>query len=98
MNIPVVLSPAADQEFEAAAAWYEEQKAQLGTEFVEEVQEALDRIGRMPDLPVVLYRNIRRVRVTRFPYNIFYRIHIDRIEVIAVLHSHRNPSDWKSRA
>jgi hypothetical protein len=34
MNLPVVLSPTADQEFEAAAAWYEEQQTGLGTRFV----------------------------------------------------------------
>ena len=34
MNRPVILSPAADREFEAAATWYE-QKAGLGERFVE---------------------------------------------------------------
>jgi len=97
MNLPVILSPAADREFEAAAAWYE-QEAHLGERFVEQVQEAPDRIGQMPELHALVYQNIRRVRVQRFPYNVFYRILGDRVEVVAVFHNKRDPKIWQSRA
>lgn len=65
MNPPVILSPAADREFEEATIWYE-QEAGLGTVFVERVQEALDRIGRLPELHAMVYQDIRRARVQRF--------------------------------
>jgi len=97
MNLPVILSPTADREFEEAAAWYE-QEAGLGETFVERVQEALDRIEQMPELHAVIYKNIRRFRVARFPYSVFYRILADRVEVIAVFHNKRNPKLWQSRA
>lgn len=97
MNRPVVLSPAADRKFEEATVWYE-QKAGLGERFVDRVQETLDRIGPMPELYAVTYRNIRRARVPQFPYNVYYRILDDRIEVIAVFHHKRNPKVWQSRA
>jgi hypothetical protein len=47
MNLPVILSPAADREFGEAAAWYERQTG-LGEQFVEQVQETLDQISRTP--------------------------------------------------
>ena len=97
MNLPVILSPAADREFEEAAAWYE-QEAGLGDKFVERVQEALDRIGQMPELHATIYQELRRIRVQGYPYNIIYRILIDRIEVIAVFHNKRDPRIWKSGA
>ena len=97
MNLPVILSPAADREFDEAAAWYERQ-AGLGERFVERVQEALDRIGQAPALHAAIYQDIRRVRVQRFPYGVFYHILGDRIEVIAVFHDKRNPKIWQSRA
>lgn len=97
MRLPVILSPAADQELDEAAAWYE-QRAGLGEQFVERVQEALDRIGRAPERHATTYRDIRRVRVQRFPYGVFYRILNDRIEVIAVFHDKRDPKHWRSRA
>jgi plasmid stabilization system protein ParE len=97
MSLPVILSPAAEREFDAAADGYQEQ-AGLGARFVARVQDVLDRIGQMPELHAMIYKTVRRVRVPDFPYNIFYRVQADRVEVIAVLHGHRDPSVWKSRA
>ena len=41
MNLPVILSPAADREFEEAAAWYEK-AAKLGDESATALLEALE--------------------------------------------------------
>jgi hypothetical protein len=49
MSLPVILSPSAKGEVEAAVNWYEEE-AGLGAKFVTSVQEALDRIGQRSDL------------------------------------------------
>ena len=98
MNLPVILSPAADREFEAAAEWYENQQAGLGTRFVNQVQDTLDRIGHDPELHAVVYKDLRRALVIKSPYNIFYRALADRVEVIAIVHGHRDPSVWQSRA
>jgi len=97
MNRSLILTPAAEQEFEEAATWYE-QVAELGEEFVEQVQQALNRIEQSPELPAILYRNIRRVRVAQFPYCVYYRVLADHIEVTAVFHNKRNPKIWQSRA
>lgn len=97
MNLPLILGPAADAEFGEAAAWYE-RRAGLGEAFIERVQEALDRIGQMPELHATVYRDIRRASVRRFPYSVLYRVLPGRIEVIAVFHDKRNPKTWQSRA
>jgi plasmid stabilization system protein ParE len=97
MSLPVILSPTADQEFEEAAAWYDRHTG-LGRRFVERTQQALDRIGAMPELHAMIYGEIRRARIAGFPYNIFCRILTDRIEVIAVFHHKRDPKTWQSRA
>jgi toxin ParE1/3/4 len=97
MSQMVILSPAADRELEEAAAWYEREVGR-GEAFVERIQEALDRIRETPELHPKVYRDIRRVRVPRFPYNVFYRNLPDRVEVIADLHKRRDPNAWQSRA
>jgi plasmid stabilization system protein ParE len=97
MNLPVILSPAADRELEAAAEWYEERTGQA-TRFLGRVQEAHDRISRRPELYAVVYKDIRRVRVPKYPYNVYYRVLADRVEVLAIVHGHRDPSVWQSRA
>jgi plasmid stabilization system protein ParE len=55
------------------------------------------RIGQMPEIHAVLHRDIRRAKVKKFPYNVYYRVRPDRVEVIAVLHGRRDPSIWKNR-
>ena len=97
MSPPVILSPTADQVFEEAAAWYQK-LAGLGERFVDQVQAALDRIGKTPELHATVYQNVRRVRVQRFPYSVFYRVLDHRIEVIAEFHDQRAPQIWRPRA
>ena len=96
MNLPVVLSCDAEREFDEAADWYQRQ-AGLGAQFVEKVRDTLARISRMPELHGIVHRDIRCARVRRFSYNVFYRVQERRIEVIAILHGHRDPSTWMSR-
>ncbi|HEX5444992.1 MAG TPA: type II toxin-antitoxin system RelE/ParE family toxin [Pirellulales bacterium] len=96
MSRRIVLALEAEREFDAAADWYESQ-AGLGAEFVTSVREALHRISDAPGAYGSVYRNVRCARVRRFPYNVFYRVHDDRIDVIAIIHGHRDPSIWKAR-
>ena len=97
MSLPVVLTLEAEADFDTAADWCEEQ-ASLGAKFTAQVREALKLIGRTPELHAVLHRGIRRAKVQKFPYNVYFRVQVDRVEVIAVLHGRRDPSVWKSRA
>ncbi len=96
MSLPVVLTHEAEAEFDAAADGYEQQ-AGLGAEFVARVRDVLNQIGQMPELHAPAYQNVRRAVVRRFPYTIYYRVQADRVEVIAVFHSHRDPSEWQKR-
>ena len=56
------------------------------------------RIAITPSAHRTVYRDVRRALTRRFPYGVYYRVHADRIEVIAVYHSSRDPSGWQSRA
>ncbi|MFO1078444.1 MAG: type II toxin-antitoxin system RelE/ParE family toxin [Planctomycetota bacterium] len=39
----------------------------------------------------------RRIRLRRFPFGLVYRIGLDEIQVIAVMHLHRRPGYWRNR-
>jgi toxin ParE1/3/4 len=41
---------------------------------------------------------MRRARVRRFPYGVFYLVTDSTIVVVGVLHGRRSPRQWKSRA
>jgi plasmid stabilization system protein ParE len=98
MNLPIAFRRAARLEFDQAHDWYEKQKVGLGQEFVEAVDKVLERIAAMPEIHQIVYKDIRRALVQRFPYSIFYRVKSDRIVVLAVFHGKRNPAIWQARA
>jgi plasmid stabilization system protein ParE len=41
---------------------------------------------------------VRRALLHQFPYGIYFLSEREAVVILAVLHSHRNPDVWKSRA
>lgn len=97
MNLPVVLRDEATAEFDEAFDHYEAEFAGLGVEFAGEVQEVFDRISVTPSLHAIVFADVRKAVVRRFPYCILYRPHAAHVEVIAVFHTKRDPSVWQGR-
>lgn len=94
---PVVFHPHADAETIAAAEWYDRQQEGLGGKFLDELENALERIKIAPEAFGVIVRNIRQHTLHCFPYGIVYRVEPDRIFVHAVMHLHRDPQYWRDR-
>ena len=97
MSLPVVLRDEAQAEFDAAFDWYDTKRAGLGPEFAAEVQKVFDRIATHPRMHQTMFADVRKAVVRRFPYGVLYRPHQDRVEVLAVFHTSRNPSVWQKR-
>jgi plasmid stabilization system protein ParE len=87
----------ADRDVEAAHAWYENERPGLGLEFLDELQVTFDRIADGPFRYQTLHSTIRRARLRRFPYAVFFTVEGDTIVVFAVLHTSRNPAEWQRR-
>lgn len=98
MTLKVVFRRAARAEFDAAALWYEERLPGLGTQFVSEVDLAVELAAKQPERFPVKHKEIRCVQVRRFPYSVFFRPEVSRIVVLAVFHARRNPTIWQTRA
>ena len=97
MRLPVVMRPEAEVDLVKARDWYEEQRLGLGDEFTDAVDRLLSEISTAPQLYGVVLRDVRRTKVRRFPYVIYYRTLIDRVEVIGVLHGSRDDQVWRKR-
>jgi len=69
----------AKRDVRRATKWYERQREGLGTEFVVEVDAALQRIAGNPEQYEVVHREIRHCVLRRFPYGVFYRIGANKI-------------------
>jgi plasmid stabilization system protein ParE len=98
VTLPVVLRPEAQAEFDEAFDRYEQQRPGLGVDFVERVQEVLDRIADAPTLYEQVFQDMRRAVVRRFPYLVLYRVEEHQIVVLAVFHGKRDPGVWQARA
>lgn len=88
---------AARLEYDEAALWYESQKIGLGSEFVEEIERALLAACEAPQRFSVVLQDVRRVRVRRFPYFVYFRVRDNRLIVLSVFHVRRNPTVWRER-
>jgi toxin ParE1/3/4 len=102
LTLDVQVDREAAAELEAAAVWYEERRVGLGSEFLEGVGVAVDRVSRWPQagsrVPGVMSElNIRRAPVRRFPYHIVYLATPDMLLIIAFSHDRRRPGYWKPR-
>ncbi|MGP0066147.1 MAG: type II toxin-antitoxin system RelE/ParE family toxin [Isosphaeraceae bacterium] len=97
MSLPLAFEPEVKDEVDEAYTWCDQQQGGLGEEFLEEIQVALERIQQNPELRAVIYRDVRRASIRRFPYAVYYRIEPGRLTVIAVHHTKRDPRRWQSR-
>jgi plasmid stabilization system protein ParE len=69
----------------------------LGEVFLDRLNEVLARIGTMPEMYGVAWRNVRAARLRRFTHVVYYRVHDDRVEVLAVMHAGRDATAWRIR-
>lgn len=97
MTLPVSLRRPARAEFLEAAAWYEARRANLGVEFITEIDRCVAVAAEQPLLFGIVHNGIRRVVAERFPYSVYYRAESRRIVVLAVFHASRNPAIWQGR-
>jgi len=62
-----------------------------------EIQLLIQRIASAPEQFPMLHRDVRKAVTRRFPYCIYFRERNQRIIVLAVFHSARNPAAWQQR-
>jgi toxin ParE1/3/4 len=98
VSLPVVLRPEASQDVKEARDHYEALRAGLGQTFLDRLDEVLTRISALPELYAVAWRNVRAARLRQFTYVVYFRVHDDRVEVLAVVHGSRDASAWQVRA
>ena len=94
----VIFTPIARQELIEARDWYESRSPDLGRSFLAAVDVAVERISSNPAQFPVVYKNIRRALLRRFPYALMFVTEADdSITVIACFHGSRDPAHWQRR-
>ena len=87
----------AQQELDEAIAYFNTESPGLGDDFLNEILEALDRIGRHPNAWHPCSGRTRRCLLRRFPYGVIYQEVEEEILVIAIACLHRQPEYWQKR-
>lgn len=84
-------------EWIAAGRYYEKQQAGLGRRFDREFEIAVQKILEAPQRWPIERYELRRYRMTRFPYKIINQLDDDEVLIVAVAHTSRRPGYWVAR-
>ena len=90
------LSPA-EEEMTEAALFYEIASTGLGSDFLADVQRAVNRLSDYPHSGELIDSDLRHTLLHRFPFALIYAVGGDVIVIIAVAHHGREPQYWRSR-
>ena len=96
--LQVIFGPAARAEMLEARDWYEAHATDLGRRFVAEADLVVQRIAARPVQFPLVFKDVRRARLRRFPYTLFFRVDDAAAYVIACFHGSRDPRRWQYRA
>lgn len=90
MSRRLLVRPLAERDLREAQEWYDEQRPGLGEEFRAAVDLQFGRILERPRMYPVIYRDVRRAIVRRFPHLVYFGMSGDDVVVLACLHSSRD--------
>ena len=84
----LILSRRALSSLDDAAGWYEQQREELGMEFLMAFEEAADFLRKNPKIYQKVYREFRKSSIKRFPYAIFFAVDDPKrvVRIVAVMH------------
>ena len=89
--------PAAQDEFLAAADYYETAVPGLGNRFLLAVRRTAEIALQHPDSGSRRGSSARQLVVIGFPYDVVYRVRDEVVSILAVAHQHRRPGYWRAR-
>jgi toxin ParE1/3/4 len=87
----------ARDEFDRAIAWYEERGVDLAKDFIARIGAVVRRVAAHPEMHGLVYGDVRKAVVTRFPYVVLYCEEDAGLLVVSAFHTSRDPDEWKSR-
>ena len=87
----------AKEDIQHIVDYYEEHATYITDRFLDNLYAEFELIKQAPKQFQIKYKNTRVRYVKGFPYGVHYNLNGQRIEVLAVLHTSRNPKIWEKR-
>jgi plasmid stabilization system protein ParE len=91
MRRELVVRPEASADAMEASRWYDERVNGLGTRFLNQLNTPMSSIRQSPSSYPVYRGEIRRIRMARFPYAVFFAAAESRVVVLGIFHLYRDP-------
>lgn len=88
----------ATEELQEAFDWYQEQSPDLGYDFIEEIDDYLNKIEANPHQFIVKFvMRYHYATLKTFPYQIIYRVGENKkiVQVFSIFHTSRRPKRYK---
>lgn len=95
MTLALRVRRRAELDVAEAYAWYESRAEGLGESFLGALDRCFDSIEHHPEAAPEASSRVRRARLRRFPYGVYYVVREDAIDVLAVYHSRRRPRPFE---
>ena len=93
----LVVQPEAEADIVDAAVWYDQQARPIRQRFLQTVELVLGTIEQHPHRYQKVFGQVRRVMVRGFPYALLYVVSEQEVNVIACMHTSRDPRRWQGR-
>ncbi len=97
MDFEVIIKPIVFLDTDEAILYYEEQVKGLGNQFYVNFLLALENIKSKPHNYSFVKAPVRRCRINKFPYKVFYLVNEEVIFIIGLSHAKRSNSFIKRR-
>ena len=78
----------------AARDWYDQHGTELGNRFLDAAYEAIRIARERPESCPEIHRGVRGIRCRRFPYRVYFESGPEKIIVLSVYHTARDPQRW----
>jgi len=94
MAFKIIVSPRAQKEIENAIDYYALYSTDAPKDFIAVLKETYATLETIPFFRV-RYKNIRALKLIRFPYSLYYVINVNQnsIRVLSCFHNKRNPNN-----
>ncbi len=93
MAYKIIVSPRAQKEIENAIDYYALYNVDAPTKFIGTLREAYATLTINPFLNRVRYKNIRALRLIKFPYALYFDVNQSKniVKILSCFHNKRNP-------
>lgn len=82
-------------EIDEAIKWYANQGPELPERILSELQDAVEKLTPFPDAFHMVVDPYRRIRLSKFPYALFFRVDPAEIVIVGFFHQHSDQTKWR---